>query len=35
MEKSVEATRAIQYRALAALRRMLVDQEEGRDGPNE
>ena len=35
MDKSVEATRAIQYRALAALRRMLVDQEEGRDGPKE
>lgn len=29
MDKSVEATRAIQHRALAALRRMLVDQEEG------
>ena len=29
MGKSVEATRATQHRALAALRRMLLDQEEG------
>jgi RNA polymerase sigma-70 factor (ECF subfamily) len=28
LDKSVEATRALQYRALAALRRLLIDEEE-------